>query len=214
MKLDKPGQIDRRQWLYRLGVKGAADESLAASLDRCEKELLTVSRPQGIYRFAGLEELKLKGEAIKKHLEGCFEMAVMAATLGAGVDRLLRTSQIRDMAQAVLLDCGASVLIEQICDGLGEQIRCNAEGFLTGRYSPGYGDLPIETQDALIDFLDGPRRIGLTVNESHIMIPRKSVTAIIGIGRQPVKGYLATCSQCTLRDICTLRKEGKNCAEF
>lgn len=214
MKLDKPKIIDRNQWLRRLGVKGEADERLAASLDQCEKELLKAARPQGIYRFAGLEELKLKGEAIKKHLEGCFEMAVMAATLGAGVDRLLRTSQIRDMAQAVLLDCGASVLIEQVCDDLGEQISCNAEGFLTGRYSPGYGDLPIETQDALIDFLDGPRKIGLTVNESHIMIPRKSVTAIIGIGRQPVKGYLATCSQCTLRDICTLRKEGKNCAEF
>lgn len=214
MKLDKPKSIDRKKWLYRLGVKGKADESLKDSLNRCEKELLKAARPQGIYRIAEMDDLELKGQAIKKHLEGCFEMAVMAVTLGTDVDRLLRTSQVRDMAEAVLLDCGASVLVEQICDILEEQISCNTEGFLTGRYSPGYGDLPIETQDGLILFLDGHRKIGLTVNESHIMIPRKSVSAIIGIGRQPVKGYLATCSQCTLRDTCTLRKEGKNCAEF
>ena len=214
MKLEKPLNIDRRQWLQRLGVKTEAAPELEHSLTRCEQELLAAAQPQGIYRIGGSGELTLQGSAIKKHLAGCFEMAVMAATLGAAVDRLIRTSQIRDMADALLLDCGASVLIEQICDNLQAQIKGQIKGFMTGRYSPGYGDLPIETQDTLIRLLDAPRKIGLTVNQSHILIPRKSVTAILGIADHPVTGYLATCSECTLRDVCALRKEGKNCAEL
>ncbi|MCI8648192.1 MAG: methionine synthase [Firmicutes bacterium] len=214
MKLEKPLNIDRRQWLQRLGVKTEAAPELEHSLTHCEQELLAAAQPQGIYRIGGSGELTLQGSAIKKHLAGCFEIAVMAATLGAAVDRIIRTSQIRDMADAFLLDCGASVLIEQICDNLQAQIKGQIKGFMTGRYSPGYGDLPIETQDSLIRLLDAPRKIGLTVNQSHILIPRKSVTAILGIADHPVTGYLATCSECTLRDVCALRKEGKNCAEL
>lgn len=212
MKLDKPERIDYEQWLLRMGVKGGADHRLLQDMKQEEEKLLKAAVPQGIYRILARDFLELKGNAIRKHLDGCHEIAVMGVTLGAAVDRLIRSSQIRDMASAVILDCGASVLIEQICDQFEEQMRQEAKGYLTGRYSPGYGDLPIETQDALIRVIDGPRKIGLTVNQSHIMIPRKSVTAILGISDHPVKGYLATCQECTLRDTCVLRKEGKNCA--
>lgn len=212
MKLEIPEKIHQQQWLMRMGIKGAVDERLQNDMDREEERLLKAVVPQGIYRILPLDAINLPGNAIKKHLNGCYEMAVMGVTLGAAADRLIRSSQIRDMASAVILDCGASVLIEQICDEFEEQIRKETNGFLTGRYSPGYGDLPIETQDEMIRIIDGPRKIGLNVNQSHIMIPRKSVTAIIGIADHPVKGYLATCQECALRDTCTLRKEGKNCA--
>ncbi|MCI9596205.1 MAG: methionine synthase [Firmicutes bacterium] len=214
MKLEKPLRIDIKQWLGRLGVKGQADEDLQAIMETCERQLLQTAGPQGVYRVLDLDALRLEGTAIQKHLEGCGEMAVMAATLGAGVDRMLRAAQIRDMAEALILDCGASVLIEQICDQLEGQIRQEAQTFLTGRYSPGYGDLPIETQGQLLTALDAGRKIGLTVNKSHIMIPRKSVTAVLGMADHPVTGYLATCGECALREICVLRKEGKSCAGF
>ncbi len=214
MKLEKPLQIDEKQWLGRLGVKGQADQHLRAAMDTCEKQLLQAIRPQGVYRILGLGALNLEGTAIQKHLAGCGEMTIMAATLGADVDRLLRVAQIRDMADAFILDCGASVLIEQVCDELEEQIQQQAGGFLTGRYSPGYGDLPIETQSQLLAALDAGRKIGLNVNNNHIMIPRKSVTAILGMADHPVTGYLATCGECALRDTCVLRKEGKSCAGF
>lgn len=214
MKLEKPLRLDTKQWLGRLGVNGGADERLRVSMEACEKQLLQAARPQGIYRILELDALKLDGTAIRKHLEGCREMTVMAATLGADVDRMLRTAQIRDMADAFLLDCGASVLIEQVCDLLEKQIRQESDCFLTGRYSPGYGDLPIGTQGQLLEALDAGRKIGLTVNKNHIMIPRKSVTAILGMADHPVKGYLAACGECTLRDTCILRKEGKSCGGF
>ena len=84
----------------------------------------------------------------------------------------------------------------------------------TGRYSPGYGDYPLECQDELIRLLDGARKIGLNVSRSHLLIPRKSITAVMGGADHPVSGYLATCGECTLRDTCVLRKEGRNCAGF
>lgn len=214
MKLEKPLSIDRKQWLQRLGVKADPRGELEQSLVLCERELLAAANPQGIYRILAPEELELPGTAIRKHLAGCFETALMAVTLGPAVDRLIRTSQIRDMASAVLLDCGASVLIEQISDVMEEEMKRRIEGFMTGRYSPGYGDLPIETQDLLIRILDAPRKMGLTVNSSHILIPRKSITAVLGIADHPVTGYLAVCGECKLRDTCALRKEGKNCAEL
>lgn len=212
MKLKTPTNIERGKWLQALGVKGQADEHLEASLVQAEEQLLKAATVQGIYRILPLEALGLTGTAIKKHLAGCREMAIMGVTLGTAVDNLIRASQIRDMAAAVILDCGASVLIEEICDGFEARIKAESGGFLTGRYSPGYGDLPIETQGQLIKLLDGPRKIGLTVNQNYIMIPRKSVTAILGIADHPVSGYLATCAECKLRDTCDLRKEGKNCA--
>lgn len=212
MRLQRPKFIDYTSWLLRMGVKGSGDKALLERMEEEEKKLLAVAVPQGIYRILEMDQIELAGAAIKKHLAGCYEMAVMGATLGAVVDRLIRENQIRDMASAVILDCGASVLIEQVCNDFEEQIRGQVKGFLTGRYSPGYGDLPMDTQDQLIRILDAPRKIGLTVNQNHIMIPRKSVTAILGVADHPVRGYLATCQECTLRDTCVLRKEGKNCA--
>lgn len=212
MRLDIPKKIHRQEWLLRLGVRGDADEKLEESFRQMEQQLLETAVPQGVYRILAIDQLNLEGNAIRKHLNGCHAMAVMGVTLGAGTDRLIRISQIRNMADAVLLDCGASVLIEQICDAFESEIRKDTDGYMTGRYSPGYGDLPVETQDHLIRAVDGARAIGLTVNRNHIMIPRKSVTAILGISDHPVTGYLATCEECTLKETCVLRKEGKNCA--
>lgn len=230
MRLELPLKIDRKQWLHRMGVNfGNCDlvqdvsdpelENLMNQMAMAEEKLMRMAMPQGIFRFMELDDavkrtVGFEGNAVKKHLEGCREIVIMGVTLGIQTDQLIRTSQIRDMAQAVILDSGASILIEQICDQLEERIKDTTDMYLTGRYSPGYGDYPIEAQSWLVRALDAQRKIGLTVNESHIMIPRKSITAIIGAADHPVSGYLATCEECTIKDKCILRKEGKNCAGF
>ena len=89
-----------------------------------------------------------------------------------------------------------------------------AEGtYLTGRFSPGYGDWPITVQPLLASALDTQRRIGLCVTQTDLLLPRKSVTALLGISDHPVMGQLAGCGHCALRGRCDYRKRGKTCAE-
>ena len=83
--------------------------------------------------------------------------------------------------------------------------------FLTTRYSPGYGDLPIGIQRNFIRLLDTVRRIGLNVSDSGIMIPRKSVTAIIGISEAEKKQEKLGCKGCNLVKTCRFLRRGMTC---
>ena len=84
--------------------------------------------------------------------------------------------------------------------------------YLTGRYSPGYGDWPLAVQPLLAAALDTARRAGLCVTENNLMTPRKSITAILGVSDHPVRGHLAGCGHCVLRTRCEYRKRGITCA--
>lgn len=217
--------IKREEWLKALHVKGEADDMLASQMDEAEQLLMDAAVPRKIYRIMQRAELRLSGVSIERHLEGCEKVAVMAATLGIGVDNLIRRYQVKDMAMAVILDAGASVYIEQVCDEFEAEIReavCfsgeDAGGnsipelrFMTPRFSPGYGDYPITEQKYILSLVDAPRRIGLNATADSLMIPRKSVSALIGLADHPVKGKLATCNECVLKEKCLLRKEGKFC---
>lgn len=214
--------INREEWLKALHVKGEAGDMLASQMDEAEKLLMDAAVPRKIYRIMQRAELRLSGVSIERHLEDCEKVAVMAATLGIGVDNLIRRYQVKDMAMAVILDAGASVYIEQVCDGFEAEIgdALGADGcgnneaaplFMTPRFSPGYGDYPITEQKYILSLVDAPRRIGLNATADSLMIPRKSVSALIGLADHPVKGKLATCSECVLREKCLLRKEGKFC---
>ena len=235
LKITRP--INREAWLEALHAKGSVDESLRLQMDQGEKLLIEVARPKAVYKIVERADICIKrGNAsaknadgyaesfsIKKHLEGCHKVILMAVTLGAGVEQLLRKTQITDMAMAVIIDCGASVLVDQLADEFQEYITGQVsqqaaemeEGptYTTSRFSPGYGDYPITEQARIVRQLDGQRQIGLSVTKDSLMIPRKSITALIGIADHPVTGTLATCGECVLRDKCTLKKEGKFCGD-
>lgn len=224
MNLQITRSIDRKAWLNALHAKGAADSRLANQMDEAERLLKEATQPKAVYRLVGIDailqdgngscaagENTVKSKSIAKHLEGCDKAALMAVTLGAGVDQLLRKTQVTDMAMAVIVDSGASILIEQLAEDFEEVIE--AGPFTTPRFSPGYGDWPITEQTRIVRMLDAQRQIGLNVTKDSLLIPRKSITAVIGISDHPVKGSLATCEQCILKDKCELRKEGKYCGD-
>ena len=211
MRMDLPPRLSRYQWLQRMGYEGKPDIDLLMQLAEAEEKLFAAAMPQGIYRVMPVEAITPHGEAIKKHLEGCDEVAIMGVTLGAMVDNLIRTSQVRNMAEAFILDCGASVLVERIASDLESCVMREQEKYTTVRYSPGYGDYPVTLQAELIWLMDAHRKIGLTVNKNFMLTPQKSVTAVMGMSDHPVSGYLATCEECTIREKCELRKKGKNC---
>ena len=213
MNIEITEPIPRESWLRALGSEGAADDELADALREAEKQLFAAAEPKAIYRVMDMDDVTISGYSMTKHLEGCHHVIVMALTLGRGVDNLIRRKQVTDMAAAVIMDSGASVLADSLCDGFEEYIRENVDGYTTSRFSPGYGDSPLHMQKDIIAYIDGQRKIGLNVTPDGLMIPRKSITAVIGVADHPVTGRLATCGECVLRNKCTLRKEGKFCGD-
>jgi len=125
---------------------------------------------------------------LQKMMRGCSGAVVFGATVGLEIDRLIvRYSRISP-ARALMFQAIGAERIEKLCDLFEHEIREEQWklGYaITPRFSPGYGDLPLESQRAIFGVLDCPRKIGLTLNDSLLMTPTKSVTAIIGIGKYP-----------------------------
>jgi len=126
-----------------------------------------------------------RSERLRHHLEGCSHIILFGATVGIGLDRLIARYGKTSPAKALLLQAVGAERIEALCNLFSEKIKNEtaAEGLhVTSRFSPGYGDLPLELQQDIFRTLNSSGKIGLTLTESLMMSPSKSVTAIIGIG--------------------------------
>lgn len=122
---------------------------------------------------------EIESISLRKNLEGCKSAFVFAATAGSGVDRLIMRQTKISAAKAMVIDCIASSGVEVFCDMINDEM---AEGrVLKPRYSPGYGDVSLSCQGEILSYLDAYRKIGLTLTETFLMTPIKSVTAIVGI---------------------------------
>ena len=220
----RPGlrEIPRREALRYLAFRGdKVPPELEEALTRGEEALRAVVRPGVVYRLLPLREGKLEGCVFQPEgtdcaelLSGCTQAVLLAVTLGAGVDSLLLRLETRDMAQAVVVDALASAAVEAVCDDWEDELRAElrSRGFsLTDRFSPGYGDMPLSQQRELCTVLDAQRRIGLTVSASGMLLPRKSVTALLGISEHPKPRRDRDCRRCCLAQRCPYRKEGKTC---
>jgi cobalamin-dependent methionine synthase I len=86
-------------------------------------------------------------------------------------------------ADALIVQAVGAALIERHMDAVEDEIRAElapGESLLT-RYSPGYGDFPLEAQRSILALLDTPRKIGVSLTDSLLMVPSKSVSAVIGV---------------------------------
>ncbi len=124
---------------------------------------------------------------LAKCLIGCDRVMVFAATVGIYADRLIRKYSAVSPARTLMLEAVGSERTESLCDAFCCDMQREAEARgekLRPRFSAGYGDLPLELQREIFALLDPPKRIGLTLSESLLMVPAKSVTAIVGIYRR------------------------------
>ncbi len=185
-------EIDRRKILRYLGVRGEIsqiEELLMSCLSECKSafknSVAYIELPLKIegetLRF---EDLSIRSSSLAKHLSGCKSAIIFTATVGIEIDRLItKYSKISPSRSTVFQAIGAE-RIESLADAFEKEIIAEKEknGLLTrSRFSPGYGDLPLEFQKEIFTLLDCPRKIGLTLNDSMLMTPSKSVSAIIGI---------------------------------
>lgn len=187
------GEISKAEAARYMGIRTAPDEKTAALLDRYEKILRSRLMPSYVWREAELTfstdgiylsglSVPLTGKSIQKLLGNCDRAVVLAATVSAAADSLIRQAAVSDMAGAVVADALCSAAVEQVCDLAEAEIFGDMpKENRTYRFSPGYGDLPIELQKSLLDYLNAQRRIGLSCTDSFMLTPTKSVTAIVGI---------------------------------
>ena len=201
------------------GVADIGPEFLS-SLEASSELLQKTARPRAVWRlFPLLPDGSLRGtaflpegHAVRELLTPCSSVILMAVTLGAEVEALIRLWQHRDMAQAAILDAMASAAVENVCDNFCADLQeAFAPRFLTGRFSPGYGDFPLEQQRDLCGLLDVSRRIGVSLTESGLMLPQKSVTAVIGVSDSPLEHRRRSCDVCRLSATCLYRKKGSHC---
>ena len=207
--------INRRETLQYLGYLGSPiPEELETEITRCEQEILHTARPRAMWRlFSLLPDGSLEGTAfipkgrdVPELLKDCSRVILMAATLGNEAERLLRRSQIRDMSDAVILDAAASAAVENVCDNLCEDLEeYFAPGFLTDRFSPGYGDLSMSVTEDIIAILDATKRIGLSVTRSLMMSPVKSITAFAGVINNNLNFNFNKCEACNNNQNCVYK---------
>ena len=114
----------------------------------------------------------------------CSSIVLFAATLGVGIDQLLLKYSRISPATALCFQAIGAERVEALCNAFSLEIQEKYESLglsLTPRFSAGYGDLPLSLQRDIFSALECERHLGLTLNDSLLMSPTKSVTAIIGI---------------------------------
>lgn len=160
-----------------------------------------------ITRQAGCLDLgfaKTDSRALKRNLAGCEEIVLFAATIGLEMDRLIARYARLSPARSVMLQAIGTERIEALCDAFeGELIRQGHE--ISPRFSPGYGDLPLALQHDIFAALDCPKHIGVSLNDSLLMSPSKSVSAIIGLDGETSERCVHNCALCTLTN-CLYRR--------
>ena len=190
-------KTDKNELLRYRGHKGKIPPHLSHMADEIINKItphLTPRCIQGRYSITTAENgiqletgLVLQGEDIKKHLAGCDECYIICATVGTGADSFIRSMMAMGSVWGLLADAAATRAVESLCDNLETQLRTALKGenrYLTWRYSPGYGDFPFTQQPDILALLKADKTVGVTCNHSCMMIPSKSVTAIIGIKKE------------------------------
>ena len=216
--------IDRAELLRYLSFRSKElPEEQSGQIGRCCELLMRTARPRAVWKLFDLLPdgslsdcaYRPSGNDIRLLLADCDRVILLAATLGAEAETLLRRAQSRDMAEALILDAAGSAAIENVCDNLCADLAAQfAPAHLTERFSPGYGDMPIEDQRPFFRALDVSRRIGVSLSASCLMLPQKSVTALVGLSDRPQPRRGAGCVRCPRAENCAFRKEGKSCGLF
>jgi len=137
-----------------------------------------------------------ESKSLAKNHKGCDMSVLFAATTGAKPELQRKRAAVTSPSQALVLDAIGTAAIESFCDRLCDEWADEFDGcLLRPRFSPGYGDLPLGLQKTLLTYLDSSRKAGIVLTDSYLMIPQKSVSAIVGIGK---KGCITKVHDCTL----------------
>lgn len=203
-------RVDQSEALRYLGysdqeIPGELAARIDAAIELCER----VSRPMWAYRV-------VDGPG---PIAGASAVAFLACTIGFGFDREARrlAASGEEAVEAVVFDAAGSSLVEACADACELEVHraAAAEGLFAGqRMSPGYGDLPLAFSDDIVRALDAGKRLGVSLTESGLLVPQKSVTALVGLFEREEDARRArrSCADCVVRADCAYLAAGRPCS--
>ncbi|MBR1905005.1 MAG: Vitamin B12 dependent methionine synthase activation subunit [Clostridiales bacterium] len=158
-----------------------------------------------------IADVTIESRALARNLTGCTCCVLFAATAGPSCDMLVKRAAVTSSAYASCCQAAGAAAIEAYCDMINENIKneYGAKGlFARPRFSPGYGDLSIEHQKDWFRLLDVTKNTGIELTDSLLMVPTKSVTAVIGFSPNKLPCIKQGCELCTMSATCAFsRKE-------
>ena len=209
--------VDKREIYRYLGYQGRVpDENVLREVDRCLEELREAVTPRFVYRQYPIERfvtdniekpflaekpgtellsiagMKIQSRSLFRNLRDCKSAYLMAATLGIGPDRLIARASVAKMSRAVILQAAAAAMIEAWCDEVNQKIIKEAEDqglYCRPRFSPGI-----------------QKEIGVSLTQSLLMMPSKSVTAVIGLSPVKKECALHGCEVCSKAEQCSFSR--------
>lgn len=184
-------EYNRKEALRYLGAK-PDDKQTEILVDVAYLKLRNELQPRHIIQK---HSCKIDGEGITldcgvrfnsrdlaRHLKGCNEVLLLAATLGSRVDIGIRRTALESVAEGAAAQAVGAALIESYCDNVQAAVD-TGELRQRPRFSPGYGDWSLEEQGLLFSVLNCSKNIGLSLTDGMMMAPSKSVTAVIGLSK-------------------------------
>ncbi|SEQ06417.1 5-methyltetrahydrofolate--homocysteine methyltransferase [Lachnospiraceae bacterium RM5] len=217
--------IDKSETIRYMGYKDSIpDVAMTKIILEQEENVLKNIKPDYTYKVFDIEEddgkihlkgtnVYLQGESIKEHLKYCNKAVIMCATLSDKLDKLLRQAEVSNMLNALIIDALANAAIEQVCDKAEDIILKNFKDYKsTWRFGVGYGDFPLSQQGEILNILNAGKLIGVCMNESFILTPRKSVTCVIGLSDMDKDiSTKKTCKNCQFLGRCKYREKNEVC---
>ena len=212
-------EVNRREVYRYLGLgRHEPDERTALLVEESLVELENAAAPRFFSRSYPLSVLpdgkldltcfRVESRDLSRNLKDCQEVILLAATLGTCPDLMVRRYSRLEMSRAVVVQAAAAAMIEAWCDRKNGELKEEAlrQGkYLRPRFSPGYGDFSLDCQKDIIRALEAEKTVGVTLTDSLLMTPSKSVTAVIGAGRNEFRCELKGCEVCGKTD-CLYRR--------
>ena len=177
--------------ILRYARSGADDSETVRLIEGCLAEALPQLSYKAVYTVETVtvseEECNIGGIVIRssslaKNLSGARRAVLVCATVGLGQDRLIAKYSRTQPTRALIMQAIGAERVEAVLDALTDELE-KEYGVLRPRFSVGYGDAPLTAQREITERLDTARRIGVSLSDSLILTPTKSVTAIIGADR-------------------------------
>ena len=159
---------------------GALADRIAELREMSEREM----RPRRTWlRTKAPQRWLDESKALSLRLSGCRDVYLVCGTLGAAYDAFHRRVSVKSGADALIVQAIGAAAVEKLMDSIEDDIRAELYSgeMLATRYSPGYADFPLSEQRTLLGMLDASRKVGVSLTDDFLMVPSKSVSAVIGV---------------------------------